>query len=209
MVYCWRTRDESDASAASTQQQMKVLTQPSPRDHQQSGRNYLVSFVEKTCALASEAGQRQGVLLPVFITKEGTGQSVCSRQPTQQQGKGTHMCGTYRYNVQRGTMDSSVHKTAGDKWQASARRLTQNTFVRCCVENRRQNLDPSPEAKKYTFLEVFGRRAQDAAGNVSPPRPRINLISSGPSSTFTAALPDTQRVGDGLILSRDQRPIVA
>ena len=32
----------------------------------------------------------------------------------------------------------------------------------------------------------FGRRAQDAAGNLSPPRLRIHLISSRPSFTFTS-----------------------
>ena len=38
---------------------------------------------------------------------------------------------------------------------------------------------------------------------------RIHLISSRPSSTFTVALPDIKWVGGGLILGRDQRPIVA
>ena len=33
--------------------------------------------------------------------------------------------------------------------------------------------------------KLFGRRALDAAGNFSPPRSRIHLISSRPSSTFT------------------------
>ena len=59
-----------------------------------------------------------------------------------------------------------------------------NTFGCCCVENRRQKiLDPSPMAKNRP--SGCGRRALDAAGNFSPPRPRIHLISSRPSSTFT------------------------
>ena len=57
MVYCWRTRDESDPSAASTQQQRKVLILPPTADHEQSGRRYFVSHVGHTGALASEAGQ--------------------------------------------------------------------------------------------------------------------------------------------------------
>ena len=102
----------------------------------------------------------------------------------------------------------TVHKTTGDRWRAPACTSGTNTFGRCCVENRRQKiLDPSPMAKNRPFFR-FGRRALDAAGNFSPPRPRIHLMSSRPSSTFTG-LPNTNRVGRGLILCRDRRPIVA
>ena len=59
-----------------------------------------------------------------------------------------------------------------------------NIFGRCCVENSDKILDPSPMAKNRPFFR-FGRRALDAAGNFSPPRPRIHLISSRQSSTFT------------------------
>ena len=45
-------------------------------------------------------------------------------------------------------------------------------------------LHPSPMAKNRPFFR-FGRRALDAAGNFSPPRPRIHLISSRPCPTRT------------------------
>ena len=45
-------------------------------------------------------------------------------------------------------------------------------------------LDPSPMAKNRPFFRS-GRRALDVASNFSPPRPRIHLIPSRPSSTFT------------------------
>ena len=147
--------------------------------------------------------------MPAFNTNEGTEQSACWRQPAQS-SKGTHTT-VARIDVasNAGPRTAVFHKiTTGDKWPAPARRLTQNTFGRFCVENRRQNLDPSPMATNKPFFS-FGRRAYDAAGNFSPPRPRIHLISLGPSSTFTVALPDTKRVGGGLILCQDQRPIVA
>ena len=67
------------------------------------------------------------MLLPVvFNSNEGTAQTVSLLAPasTQQQWN-TRNRGTYRYSVQRGITDSSVPKTAGDKWPAPARRLTQ------------------------------------------------------------------------------------
>ena len=39
----------------------------------------------------------------------------------------------------------SVHKTAGDTWRAPARHSDTNAFGRCCVENRRKNVEPSPQ----------------------------------------------------------------
>ena len=81
MVYCRRTRDESNPSAASTQQRWKVLIWPPTRDHEQSGRSPFVYHVGQIGALASEAGQEYGVLLPVFNSNEGKEQSVCWRRP--------------------------------------------------------------------------------------------------------------------------------
>ena len=53
-----------------------------------------------------------------------------------------------------------------------------------CRQQATKILDPSPMAKNRPFSK-FERRALDAAGNFSPPRPRIHLTSSRPSSTFT------------------------
>ena len=77
----------------------------------------------------------------------------------------------------------SVHKTTGDRWRAPARRLI-HIWVLFCRKQAAKNLGPSPMAKNRPFFR-FERRALDAAGNFSPPRPRIHLISSRPSSTFT------------------------
>ena len=78
----------------------------------------------------------------------------------------------------------SVRKTAGDAWRAPARRLIQHMWALLCRKQATKNLDPSPMAKNRHFLR-FGRTADDAAGNFSPPRPRVLLISSRPYSTFT------------------------
>ena len=53
-----------------------------------------------------------------------------------------------------------------------------------CRKQATKNLDTSPMAKNRPFFR-FERRALDAAGNFSPPRSRIHLISLRPSSTFT------------------------
>ena len=80
----------------------------------------------------------------------------------------------------------SVHKTTGHRWRAPARRLIQtHLFGRCCVHNRRYKFSIPLRWQKVGLFFRFGRIAWDAAGNFSPPRPRIHLISSGPSSTFT------------------------
>ena len=52
-----------------------------------------------------------------------------------------------------------------------------------CRKQTTKNLDPSPMAKKIGVFR-FLRRAQDVTGKLSPPRARIHLISSRPSSAF-------------------------
>ena len=101
-----------------------------------------------------------------------------------------------------------VHKTTGDRWRAPARRLI-HTHIGVLLRRKQVTkiLDPSPMAKNRPFFR-FGRRVLDAAGNFSPPRRRIHLISSRPY-LHPPALPDTNRVGRGLLLCRDRRPIIA
>ena len=53
-----------------------------------------------------------------------------------------------------------------------------------CRKQATKIIDPSPMEKNRPVFR-FGRRVLDAAGNFSPPRPWIHLISSRPSSTFT------------------------
>ena len=77
----------------------------------------------------------------------------------------------------------SVHNTAGDTWRALARRLIQTRRPRVWQKQETKILDPSPMAKSRSFFR-FGRRAKDAEGPLSPPRPWIHLISPRPSSTF-------------------------
>ena len=52
-----------------------------------------------------------------------------------------------------------------------------------CRKQATKILDPFPMAKNRPVFR-FWRRALDAAGNFSPPRPRIHLISWRPSSTL-------------------------
>ena len=83
----------------------------------------------------------------------------------------------------------SVHNTAGDTWRVPARRLIQTHFLFLGADDvkRGKISDPSPMAKKtFFFFSRFGRSAQDAAGNFSPPRPRIDppVTSWRLSSTF-------------------------
>ena len=78
----------------------------------------------------------------------------------------------------------SVHKTTDDRWRVPARRLIQTHLGAAVYKTGDKILDPSPMAKNRPFFR-FGRGAFDAAGNFSPPKPRIHLTSSRPSSTFT------------------------
>ena len=75
----------------------------------------------------------------------------------------------------------NVHETTGDRWRAPAKRLRLNTFGRSGVENNRQKFSIPLRWQKIGLFIRFGTRALDAAGNFSPPRPRIHLISSRPS----------------------------
>ena len=77
----------------------------------------------------------------------------------------------------------SIHNTTGDRWRAPARRLIQTHLGAAVYKTGDKIHDPSPMAKNRPFFR-FGRGAFDAAGNFSPPRPRIHLTSSRPSSTF-------------------------
>ena len=78
----------------------------------------------------------------------------------------------------------SVHNTADDTWRAPARDVWyKHIWALMCRKQTTKILDPWPTAKNTHFFR-FGRRAYDAADNLSPPRPRIHLISSRPSSTF-------------------------
>ena len=79
----------------------------------------------------------------------------------------------------------SVHKTAGDTWRAPARRLIPKHLGAAVLKNRRQNSRPFSDGKKIDLFFRFGRRTCDAGGNFSHARPRIHLVSSRPSSTFT------------------------
>ena len=84
---------------------------------------------------------------------------------TKAQQRNTHNHGTYRYSVRRGTTDSSVHKTTGDKWLVPARRLTQTHFG--AVVQKTGDKIPIPLRSQIDFFR-FGRRAYDAAGNLCP-----------------------------------------
>ena len=78
----------------------------------------------------------------------------------------------------------SVHKTAGDTWRAPARRLIQTHLGAAVSKTSDKKSRSLSHGKRYRPLFRFGRREWDVAGNFSPPRPRIHLIYSRPSSAF-------------------------
>ena len=78
----------------------------------------------------------------------------------------------------------SVHKTTGDRWRAPDWRLIQTHLGAAVYQTGDKNSRSLSDGKNRPFSR-FERRALDAAGNFSPPRPRIHLICSRPSSTFT------------------------
>ena len=59
----------------------------------------------------------------------------------------------------------------------------------------------------YTLVQFMTCEQPVVASNLSPPRQRIHIVSSRPSST-SMALPGTKRVGRGLIICPGGRPIV-
>ena len=72
--------------------------------------------------------------------------SMLAPDSTEQQGS-TNNRGTYRCSLQGGTMDS-VHKTVGDKWPASAGRLTQKHLSAAVQNTGEKNVDSSPMANR-------------------------------------------------------------
>ena len=60
----------------------------------------------------------------------------------------------------------------------------KHIWVLPCRKQAIKIIDPSPMAKNRPFFRL-GRRACNATGNLSPPRPQIHLTSSRPSSTLT------------------------
>ena len=101
----------------------------------------------------------------------------------------------------------SVYKTTGDKWRAPATRLITNTFGRCCVENRRHFSIPLRWRKKAIFSGLGEERRTPWA--TSCPLDHGSTCYLRCRHLHSPALPDTNRVGRGLLLCRDRRPIVA
>ena len=95
----------------------------------------------------------------------------------------------------------SVHKTTGDRWRAPARHI----WALLGRKQATKFLDPPPMAKNRPFCR-FGRRT-----------PRVTSRPLDHGSTWylrgrhlhSPALPDTNRVGRGLIPRRGRRLIVA
>ena len=88
--------------------------------------------------------------------------------------------------------------------QASA---TKNICSRMCRKQPTKNLNPSPMAKNRTCFRLGEDRRT--------PRATSRLLDHGSTwylrgrHLHSLALPDTKRVGRGLILCRDRRSIVA
>ena len=191
-MYCISIREEGNSlpegTATATQQ-----SRLSQGDRQQKG-SCCFRFTSPGLWLGIAWHKRRGSRLSLWRPQKLSQMFVRSGEipsPGQTSSDKNNDCAM---KSERGTPDRgsdppsghSVYKTTGDSWRAPARHLTQ-TYLGAAVYGRNQAtkiLDPSPMAKNRRFFR-FERRALDAAGNFSPPRPRIHLVSSRPSSTFT------------------------
>ena len=70
----------------------------------------------------------------------------------------------------------------------------QESDTRVSRKQATKKIDPCPMAKNRPIFR-FGRRAYDAAGDISPLRPWTHLISSRPSSTFIGPTRSALAVG--------------
>ena len=96
----------------------------------------------------------------------------------------------------------SVHKTTGDGWRAPARPLIQ-TFGRCCVENR-----PQKFSQKIGLFSGLGEERRTPQATSRPLDHGSTWYLRG-RHLHSPALPETNRVGRGLLLCRNRTPIVA
>ena len=102
----------------------------------------------------------------------------------------------------------SVHKTTGDRWRAPARRLIRDIWALLCKKQAKTNLDPSPMAKKGLFFR-FGREERRTPRATSRPLDHESTWYLRGRHLHSPALPDTNRVGRGLLLCRDRRHFFA
>ena len=94
------------------------------------------------------------------------------------------------------------YKTTGETWRAPARCI----WALLCRKEVTKFLDPSPmETNRPSFW--FGKRAYDTAGSRALHHGSTWYLRG--RHLHPPALPNTNRVGRGLILCRDRRPIVA
>ena len=83
-----------------------------------------------------------------------------------------------------------------------------NTFGRCCVENRRQKNSIPPRWQKLGLFSGLGEERRTPRATSRPLDHESTWYLRG-RHVHSPALPDTNRVGRGLLLCRDRRPIVA
>ena len=77
-----------------------------------------------------------------------------------------------------------------------------------CRKQATKFLDPSPMAKNRPFFR-FGRKKRRTPWATSRPLDHGSTWYLGGRLLHSPALPDTNRVGRGLVLCRDRRPVVA
>lgn len=106
---------------------------------------------------------------------------ICSRQQTSVDKTHDYVMTPERGALAGGSDPSErciVYTFAGDIWRALIRRMTKQCLVGGGVEHKRQIVSiPVGWHEKTKICFRFGRRMQDAAGNVSSRRPQSHLPS--------------------------------
>ena len=114
---------------------------------------------------------------------------------------------------ERGALVSSSDRPSGQcsqhgRWYVAGagQASDTNTFGRCCVENRRQKISIPLRWQKKKFFVGEERRRPKAT---SRPLDHGSTWYLRGRHLHSLALPDTKRVGRGLIPCRDRRSVVA
>ena len=102
----------------------------------------------------------------------------------------------------------SLHDMAGDTWRARARRPIRNVYNRWCVENSRPKKLYIYAMAKLTLLLRLGEDRR-TLGATCRPLDHGSTCCIGGRHKHHLVLPETTRVGRGLILCRVRRSVVA
>ena len=93
----------------------------------------------------------------------------------------------------------TVHNTAGDTWRAPARHLIPKTCGRWCGEHTTRKDRPLYDGQQYPFFSGLGEERRTPRATSRPLDHGSTWYLRG-RHQHSLALPDTKRVGRGLIL---------